>query len=184
MPHINSLTCTSSNRSLPSVNSILSAASATIGATKKALSTLKKSVTSMVRPKKKSQPAANNGNADNGEESESESDEEELAHLQAMQHSPVYLFFKLKVNIVSEGTCKAHVFYCAAKRCKGIGSVRRYQDSKDKATTSNFKAHAIKCFGDNVVNAAFSKEVSSLPHDGSIFAAFACQGQQPVMVSH
>ncbi|KAG6821877.1 hypothetical protein H0H92_000375 [Tricholoma furcatifolium] len=78
MPHTNSLTRTSSNRSSPSVNSISSAASATIGATKKALSTLKKSVTSVVRPKKKSRPAANDGNANNGEETELDEDEEEL----------------------------------------------------------------------------------------------------------
>ncbi|KAG6825117.1 hypothetical protein H0H92_004643 [Tricholoma furcatifolium] len=42
----------------------------------------------------------------------------------------------------------------------------------------------MKCFGDDVVNTAFNKDDSTIPRDGSIFAAFAQQGQQVVTVSH
>ncbi|KAG6821833.1 hypothetical protein H0H92_000600, partial [Tricholoma furcatifolium] len=50
--------------------------------------------------------------------------------------------------------------------------------------TSNLKTHAIKCFGQDVVQAAFDKDDSAISQDGSIFAAFARKGQQPVTVSH
>ncbi|KAG6805554.1 hypothetical protein H0H92_014967, partial [Tricholoma furcatifolium] len=104
--------------------------------------------------------------------------------LQATWRSPIYSFFKPKVDVIYEGSRKVHVFYCAAKRCKGKGSVRRYQDSKDRAATSNLKTHALKCFGTDAVNAACTKDESKLSRDGSIFAAFARQGQKPVTMSH
>lgn len=63
------------------------------------------------------------------------------------------------------------------------GLVRRYLDSKDCAAMSNLKTHAIKCFGANVIEAAANKTQSST-RDGSIFAVFARQGQQPVTTSH
>ncbi|KAG6825006.1 hypothetical protein H0H92_005103 [Tricholoma furcatifolium] len=66
----------------------------------------------------------------------------------------------------------------------GKGSVRQYQDLKDCTATSNLKSHAIKCFGEAVVEAAFGQEISGLSRDGSIFAAFARRGQQPITVSH
>jgi hypothetical protein len=48
---------------------------------------------------------------------------------------------------------------------------------------SNPKTHAVKCFGRNAVDAAFENMPSGV-RDGSIFAAFARQGQQPVKISH
>ena len=77
-----------------------------------------------------------------------------------------------------------HFFKCAAKRCnvKG-GGVRRYQDSQDRAATSNLKAHAIRCFGADAVDAAFNKNSSGV-RDGSIFASFARLGQGSVTYSH
>ncbi|KAF8885306.1 hypothetical protein BD779DRAFT_1442450, partial [Infundibulicybe gibba] len=69
-----------------------------------------------------------------------------------------------------------------APKCRGKGGIRRYQDSKDRAATSNLKGHAIKCFGRDVVNAAFNNAQAN-SHDGSIFAAFA-QLSQPATVSH
>lgn len=51
------------------------------------------------------------------------------------------------------------------------------------AATSNLKSHAVKCFGRGAVEAAFEK-TQSKGHDGSIFTAFARQGQQPVKISH
>jgi hypothetical protein len=48
---------------------------------------------------------------------------------------------------------------------------------------SNLKSHAVKCFGQDAVEAAFEK-TQSRGHDGSIFSVFTCQGQQPVKISH
>jgi hypothetical protein len=62
--------------------------------------------------------------------------------------------------------------------------VRRYQDSKDKGATSNLKTHAVRCFGEDVVEAAFGTKPTTEKRDGSIFASFARQGQAPVKVTH
>ena len=61
--------------------------------------------------------------------------------------------------------------------------MRRYQDSKDRGATSNLKSHAIKCFGKDVVAAAFN-DAPTGKQDGSIFAEFTRQGQAPVKVTH
>ena len=100
--------------------------------------------------------------------------------------SPVYGFFKPDIMIGYEGQQKFHYFHCAAKKCrgqKGIHGVRCFQDSKDHAATSNLKSHAIKCFGQDVVDTAFKKTEPKNPNT-SIFAAFARQDQRPVKVSH
>jgi hypothetical protein len=98
--------------------------------------------------------------------------------------SPVYGFFKGDVKIGTEGSRTFHFFKCAAGRCKGKGGgVRRYQDSQDRAATSNLKSHAIKCFGVDAVDAAFKKTTSGA-QDGSIFASFARLGQSSVTISH
>ncbi|KAL6308226.1 hypothetical protein BKA93DRAFT_747193 [Sparassis latifolia] len=86
-----------------------------------------------------------------------ESPEAELARLQASWRSPVYSFFKLaevSIDYDDEGR-KYHFFPCAARQCKNkYKGVRRYQDSKDKSSTSNLKTHAMKCFGTAAVAAA------------------------------
>ncbi|KAG6805793.1 hypothetical protein H0H92_013984 [Tricholoma furcatifolium] len=115
--------------------------------------------------------------------STAEDDQAELECLQATWRSPVYGFFKPEVKVVYDGKRKAHVFYCTAKKCKTTGYVKRYQDSKDRSATSNLKTHAMKCFGEDVIKAAFTGD-SATARDGSIFAAFARQGQQPISVSH
>jgi len=100
--------------------------------------------------------------------------------------SAVYGFFKPDVKVGYEGKRKYHFFRCAAMKCKGlkgIHGVRRFQDSKDHAATSNLKSHAIKCFGQDAVDAAFNN-TKAKSHNGSLFAAFARQGQQPVNVFH
>jgi hypothetical protein len=66
---------------------------------------------------------------------------------------------------------------------KSIHSVRRFQDSKDRAATSNLKSHAIKCFGKDAIDAIFN-DTQLKARDASIFAVFASQGQRPVKVSH
>src|SRR6266481_8949803 len=106
-----------------------------------------------------------------------------LECLQKSWHSSVYRFFKSNVEIGHENGRKFCLFRCTATRCKGSGIVRRFLDSKDHAGTSNLKAHAIKCFSTHVINAAANLTKSGT-HDGSIFAAFTCQGQQPVTISH
>jgi hypothetical protein len=93
--------------------------------------------------------------------------------LQKTWRSPVYGFFKSDIKIDTDNGRKFHFFKCAAKRCKVKGGgVRRYQDSQDRAGTSNLKTHAVKCFGADAVDAAF-KKIPSIAPDGSIFASFA-----------
>lgn len=106
-----------------------------------------------------------------------------LEWLKSTWRSLVYSFFKSKVNIKYDDGHKFHFFWCSAKKCKGSGGIQQYQDSKDCVATSNLKSHTMKCFGINAVNAAANKTKPNC-HDGSIFALFACPGQQPVMISH
>ncbi|KIL63556.1 hypothetical protein M378DRAFT_79508, partial [Amanita muscaria Koide BX008] len=104
--------------------------------------------------------------------------------LQKTWRSPIYGFFKSDIKINTENNRTFHFFKCAATRCKVKGGgVRHYQDSQDRAATSNLKAHAVKCFGADVVEAAFNK-TSSGTQDGSIFASFARLGQGLVSISH
>ena len=63
------------------------------------------------------------------------------------------------------------------------GGVHRFQDSQDKASTANLKAHAIKCFGAEVVDNAI-KGGNAKHQSGSIFTVFTHPGQQPVQFSH
>jgi len=106
-------------------------------------------------------------------------------HLQMNWHSPVYGFFETKVVIGFNASRKYHFFKCTTQKCreKGQKGVCCYQDSKDRAATSNLKSHVIKCFGCDAVDTAFENTQSG-GCDGSIFAVFSCQGQQPVKVSH
>ena len=62
-----------------------------------------------------------------------------------------------------------------------MGGVRRYQDSKDRNSTANLRQHAVRCFGAEAVKCSLSADESS---SGSIFSAFARQGQLPVTHSH
>lgn len=97
--------------------------------------------------------------------------------------SPVYQFFN-KVSVRYEGTRKYHFFHCGAPHCKGkVSGVRRFLDTGDRAATGNLKTHANNCWGEDVVSAAMNG-VKIEGRDGYIFAAFACQGQQPVNVTH
>ena len=98
--------------------------------------------------------------------------------------SPIYTFFKPEVTFQIHEGRPCHFFVCAASRCKvHTGGVRRFQDSKDKASTANLKHHALRCFGEDAVNAAISgKKAPSL--SGSILTLFACKGKQLVKYSH
>jgi hypothetical protein len=103
-----------------------------------------------------------------------------LDRLRKTWRSPIYNFFKPNVTIQHHNDRLCHFFACAARSCKSsAGGVRRYQDSKDKASTANLKAHAIKCFGEEAVKIATGAKDVEIRTSQSIFAAFARQGQVP-----
>ncbi|KAF8126012.1 hypothetical protein EV363DRAFT_1349519 [Boletus edulis] len=117
----------------------------------------------------------------------SDEDRDLIAELEALKktwRSPIYTFFSDDVSVQYHNSRPCHFFPCAARKCKtALGGVRRYQDTKDKSSTTNLKHHAIGCFGkDAVTNALKGKDAN--PNSGSIFAAFARQGQQPVRYNH
>jgi hypothetical protein len=98
--------------------------------------------------------------------------------------SPIYSFFNPDVTFQYHENRPCHFFTCAAPRCKvSAGGVRRFQDSKDKASTANLKHHAIRCFGADAVNDAIAGKKTA--PNTSIFTLFARQGKQPpVKYSH
>jgi hypothetical protein len=95
------------------------------------------------------------------------------------------MFFKTSaIQIGYEHGRKFHFFPCAARKCRNPShGVHCYLDSKDKAATSNLKSHAVRCFGQPAADAAFQFQKDT-SRDGSIFSAFARQGQRPVQFSH
>jgi hypothetical protein len=98
--------------------------------------------------------------------------------------SPIYSFFKSDISVQYHDGRLCHFFPCAARVCKtSLGGVRRFQDSKDKASTANLRHHALRCFGEDAVKTAMSVKDAEA-RSGSIFTAFARQGQQPVQYSH
>jgi hypothetical protein len=120
-----------------------------------------------------------------------------LARLQKDWRSKVYAFFQSEVAIVHVDGRKCHEFTCNAKHCKGKGKnarvVRRYLDTKDKASTKSLRAHAIKCWGQEIV--AKSEEATNIAsarealkgaelRDGSITAVFERTGKGKITYSH
>jgi hypothetical protein len=94
------------------------------------------------------------------------------------------VFFKPDIVIQTHKGRPCHFFFCAARKCKvRAGGVRRFQDSKDKASTANLKHHALRCFGKDAVNAAIAGK-QPIDRNRSIFALFAWKGKQPVKYSH
>ncbi|KAH9926053.1 uncharacterized protein B0H18DRAFT_876712, partial [Fomitopsis serialis] len=75
-----------------------------------------------------------------------------------------------------------------ARKCRGpVKGVRRYQDSKDKSSTSNLKTHAIGCWGQAAVEDALSGK-EPRKRENAINIAFAkaagLPGPRLVQVSH
>ena len=70
--------------------------------------------------------------------------------------SPIYVFFHATPQIEYFNNRRAHVFECAAGRCKAKNGrdVRRFLDKSDKKSTSNLRKHAKVCWGDSAVEAA------------------------------
>jgi hypothetical protein len=106
------------------------------------------------------------------------------ASLQKTWRSAIYHFYNPNVSIGYEDDRLFHFFKCTARVCKAaMGGVRRYQDSKDRNSTTNLKQHAIRCFGAEAVKLCLEPAAAEAVN-GSIFTAFARQGQQPVHHTH
>ncbi|KAG2145265.1 hypothetical protein DEU56DRAFT_910384 [Suillus clintonianus] len=108
-------------------------------------------------------------------------DEANLNALKKTWCSVVYTFFKLDaVAVQYHNGHLVHFFPCGAHKCKlSVGGVRRFQDSKDKSSTTNLRHHANGCWGKEAVDCAFNgRKVPAT--SGSVFSAFARKGQQPV----
>ncbi|KAF8469359.1 hypothetical protein DFH94DRAFT_616566, partial [Russula ochroleuca] len=98
--------------------------------------------------------------------------------------SPIYSFFKTTVTIKVHNGRVAHFFTCSAKNCKTEArGMQCYQDKGDKSLTANLRHHAVRCFGEDGVNATMKGEAAG-SQSGSIFNAFAHQGQRPVKHSN
>ncbi|KAJ7714304.1 hypothetical protein B0H14DRAFT_3523058 [Mycena olivaceomarginata] len=81
--------------------------------------------------------------------------------------SPIYSFFSNITIVHKDDGSRYHLFKHASIWCQNNGP----------------KDHAIRCFGQNVVDAAIRGDTTKNP-DGLIFAAFARAGQWPVDVMH
>lgn len=78
----------------------------------------------------------------------------------------------------------AHFFTCSVKNCKTEAQgVWCYQDKGDKSSIANLRHYAVHCFGEDVINATTKGEAAG-SQSGSIFSAFAHQGQWPVKHSN
>ena len=100
--------------------------------------------------------------------------------------SALYGLFKPEVEVKYDQGRKYHLFLCAAKNCRlssGEPGVRRYLDTQDRSSTGNLKKHAIACWGEEAVSLALRGEAAT-SRSGSIFSAFARQGQHLVTISH
>jgi hypothetical protein len=108
--------------------------------------------------------------------------------------SPIYVFFKQTPRIDYVEGRRAHVFMCAAGRCKGKNGrdVRRFLDKGDRKSTSNLRKHAKTCWGSEAVEAAdntrdvdAAREILSKAkkRDGSITTEFKRIGKGKVTFS-
>ena len=96
---------------------------------------------------------------------------------------PIYVFFHATPQIEYFKNGRAHVFECAAGRCKAKNGrdVHCFLDKSDKKLTSNLRKHVKVCWGDSAVEAAdrtrdvdAAREILSKTklRDGSIAAEF------------
>jgi hypothetical protein len=107
-----------------------------------------------------------------------------LVAAQKSWRSPIYSFFNPVVTVKMYKGHVAHFFKCSAQKCKTQAKgVRHYQDKADKTSSANLQHHAIRCFGEDTVNAAIAGEAHT-NRSGNIFQSFACQGQWQVTYSN
>ena len=117
--------------------------------------------------------------------------------LQKEWRSKVYAFFRPDIKTTYIDNRKCHEFTCNAKNCKGKGKnprvVRRFLDTKDKASTKTLRVHAISCWGrENVDNSDNASNIESAREalkgaelrDGSITAVFERTGKGKISYSH
>jgi hypothetical protein len=92
------------------------------------------------------------------------------AALQKTWRSAIYHFFTPNVTIGYEDKHLFYFFKCTARVCKSAnGGVHRYQDSKDRNSTTNLKQHAIRCFGVEAVDLCL-KPTAAEAANGSILS--------------
>ncbi|KAF8718330.1 hypothetical protein AX14_011894 [Amanita brunnescens Koide BX004] len=132
-----------------------------------------------------SEPASDNDDGADQDDQEEEGPEDPQKALGKWTYkSPVYVFYLPPVFKQEDDKCY-QVFRCAAKECMTIGGhiVKRNMDTTDATSTSNLKAHALKCFGKDAVKAAMDvkylkkardvmKDKVGLRRSGSIVVAF------------
>jgi hypothetical protein len=111
-------------------------------------------------------------------------------------NSPIYVFFKTFPRIEYVDNRRAHIFECAAGRCrsgKHGRDVRRYLDKSDAKSTSGLRRHAVKCWGAETVKSADGTKdletaravlLKSKLRDGTITAEFERMGKANVTYSH
>lgn len=118
-----------------------------------------------------------------------------IENLKKRWTAPIYAFFKPDPLIEEKEGKRLHVFQCNALHCKGkTRLIRRNLGSKDAKSTSNLRAHAKVCWGEEIVmnaqKAGTAKAVCTvlgekpLTRDGSIMAAFECEGKGSVTYSY
>ncbi|KAF8811029.1 hypothetical protein BYT27DRAFT_7027152, partial [Phlegmacium glaucopus] len=113
-------------------------------------------------------------------------------HLSKEWTAGVYGFFKPDPIIEHVNGRRAHTFICAATHCRGTTrNVRRFLDTRDAKSTSNLRRHALKCRGEENVDAARGRPVDEIREatkgispSGLITAAFERKGKGKVSYSH
>jgi hypothetical protein len=104
----------------------------------------------------------------------------------------VYGFFKPDPMIeYVNGRC-AHAFVCAATHCHGTSChIRQFLDTKDAKSTSNLMRHALKCRGEDNVDATCSRPADEVHEamkgglvSGSIIAALGWKKKGTIRYSH
>ena len=104
----------------------------------------------------------------------------------------VYGFFNPDPIIEYVDGRHAHSFVCAATHFRSTSRhVRRFLNTKDAKSTSNLRRHALKCWGEDNLNAARSRLADEVREatkgataSGSITAAFEWKGKRKVSYSH
>jgi len=110
-------------------------------------------------------------------------------------NAPIYVFFRKVPRIEYVNDRRAHVFECAAGRCRGKNGrdVRRFLDTGDAKSTSGLRRHAKNCWGDEAVAAADGTQdlesarvvlAKTKLRDGSITAEFERIGKGKLTYSH